>query len=287
VAIGVVLALAIVIRMGTLLFAPVHRNVGSPPADLAFESIEFQGGSGNRLKGWFLRGQPGQGVIVLMHGVRADRRNMVNRARFLNRDGYSAFLFDFQAHGESEGSSITFGHLEAADARSAVAFVNDLLPGEPVGIIGTSLGGAACVLGPEPLDVEAMVLESVYPDVNDAVKNRLRVRFGAIGQWLSPLLISQLRLRLGIDPEVLRPVDGIKSVRCPVLIISGTEDRRTTLDESMRLYRAAPHPKEFWPVPGAAHVDLHRFAQDEYEERVIAFFRKYLKQQANSALQQR
>ncbi len=132
-----------------------------------------------------------------------------------------------------------------------------------------------------------MVLESVYPDVNDAVKNRLRIRFGAIGQWLSPLLISQLRLRLGIDPEVLRPVDGIKSVRCPVLIISGTEDRRTTLDESMRLYRAAPHPKEFWAVPGAAHVDLHRFAQDEYEERVIAFFRKYLKQQANSALQQR
>jgi len=207
---------------------------------------------------------------------------MTNRARFLSQHGYSVLLFDFQAHGESEGSSNTFGYLEAGDARSAVAFVNDLLPGEPVGIIGTSLGGAACVLGEEPLDVSAMVLESVYPDINNAIKNRLRIRFGAIGPWLSPLLISQLRPRLGIDPEVLRPVDGIRHVVCPVLLIAGTEDRRTTLDESTRLYRAAPEPKEFWPVPGAAHVDLHRFAENEYEEMVIAFFQKYLRQQANT-----
>jgi fermentation-respiration switch protein FrsA (DUF1100 family) len=201
---------------------------------------------------------------------------MTSRARFLSRHGYSVLLFDFQAHGESEGSSITFGYLEASDARSAVAFVNDLLPGEAVGIIGTSLGGAACVLGSEPLDVSAMVLESVYPDVNSAVKNRLRIRFGTIGPWLSPLLIGQLRPGLGIDPEVLRPVDGIGSVRCPVLLMSGTEDRRTTLDDSARLYAAAPGPKTFWPVPGASHVDLHRFAEDEYEKRVTAFFQKYL-----------
>jgi len=186
-------------------------------------------------------------------------------------------LFDFQAHGESEGSSITFGYLEAADARSAVAFINDLLPGEPVGIIGISLGGAACVLGEEPLDVDAMVLESVYSDVTSAVRNRLRIRFGAIGPWLSPLLISQLQPRLGIDPEVLRPVDGIGSVKCPVLLIAGTEDRRTTLDESTRLYEAAPEPKEFWPVPGAAHVDLYRFVENEYEGKVIAFFQTYLR----------
>ena len=41
---------------------------------------------------------------------------------------------------------------------AAVAFVRARLPGERVGAIGVSLGGAAALLGPAPLAVDALVV---------------------------------------------------------------------------------------------------------------------------------
>ena len=59
-----------------------------------------------------------------MHGVRANRLVMLARARFLHKAGYAVLLFDFQAHGESSGKRITFGHLEGLDASAAVTFLH-------------------------------------------------------------------------------------------------------------------------------------------------------------------
>jgi len=51
--------------------------------------------------------------VLLLHGVRADRREMLGRARFLNRLGYGILLIDLPAHGESPDDHITFGAREA------------------------------------------------------------------------------------------------------------------------------------------------------------------------------
>src|SRR5262249_54890499 len=161
-----------------------------------------------------------------------------------NRRGYSVLLFDLQSHGESEGQGIRFGKVEALDAAAAVGFMRQRIPYERIGAIGFSLGGAACLLGPEPLPVDALVLEAVYPRIEDAVTNRLRLRFGALGPWLAPLLIAQIKPRWGIDPRELQPVETVKAVRVPLLIIAGADDRRTTVADTERLFAAAPEPKE-------------------------------------------
>ena len=96
-----------------------------------------------------------------MHGAWDTRLRMIQRARVLQGEGFSVLLFDFQAHGESPGTRITFGRLEALDATAAVGFVRSRLPGVRVGAIGASLGGAAALLGDGPLKVEALVLEAV------------------------------------------------------------------------------------------------------------------------------
>jgi fermentation-respiration switch protein FrsA (DUF1100 family) len=56
--------------------------------------------------------------------------------------------------------------------------------------------------------------------------------------------------------------------------MSGAEDRHTRPEESQAMFAAAPEPKEFWLVPGAAHEDLHAVAKAEYERRVLAFLRR-------------
>jgi fermentation-respiration switch protein FrsA (DUF1100 family) len=117
------------------------------------------------------------------------------------------------------------------------------------------------------------VLESVYPTIEDATRERLRIRFGALGPPLSSLLLAQLRPRLGISPAALRPIDHISRVRCPVFMISGTADRHTPPDQARALFARAPDPKQLWLVPGAAHVDLERFAGAEHARRVLEFLR--------------
>jgi pimeloyl-ACP methyl ester carboxylesterase len=108
-----------------------------------------------------------------MHGVHANRLSMVDRARLLHASGFSVLLFDLQAHGESTGTRITFGHLEAFNAAAAVAYMKSRLPLEKISAIGTSLGGAAALVGPNPLPVDALVLESVYPDIGAVCPRRL------------------------------------------------------------------------------------------------------------------
>ena len=102
---------------------------------------------------------------------------------------------------------------------------------------------------------------------------------------LAPLLLAQFQPRLGTSVERLRPVDHIGSLGAPVLILSGTLDQHTTLDEARAIFAAARAPKEFWAVEGAAHVDLQGYAKGEYERRVAAFLGAHLSAPVAASIQ--
>ena len=268
--------------LGSTLSAPAPHVVGDAPDSLHASSVSFPSDSGSTIRGWFIRGVAGHGGIVLAHSVRSNRLEMLDRATFLNQAGYSVLLFDAQGQGESPGDHITFGHLESFDARAAVAFLRAQLPGERIGYLGVSQGGAAALLGRTPLAVEALVLEAVYPTLREAVVDRIRIRLGPLAPVVAPLLLMQVRLRLGVDADAVAPIEGIGRIRAPLLLIVGDKDRHTLLAESQRLFAAAPEPKTLWVIPGAAHVNFHRFARAEYEHRVLEFLSRALRENGSA-----
>jgi uncharacterized protein len=272
---GVILLTAGVIAVGLFLSAPARAIVGAAPADLPVETVSIGSGSGATLRGWHLPGRPGAGAVVLMHGVHANRLSMLRRARLFHAEGFAVLLFDFQAHGESTGTRITFGHREGQDAAAAIAYLRARLPGERVGAIGSSLGGAAALLAPAPLDVDALVLESVYPDIGAATSNRIRAVLGPIGAVVAPpitaLFKGLLPPFLGVGAADLRPIDRIASVRAPILLVAGTRDDRTTVAEVRAMFARANEPKRLWLVEGAGHVDLEGFSPAEYRQHVLTF----------------
>jgi len=267
--------------LGERLAAPVPRSIGAAPASLpGAESIHFDSGSGSHIAAWFAAHPREKGAVVLAHAVRSSRLSMRRRAEFLYRARYSVLLFDAQAHGESPGERITFGHLEALDAAAAVDFVRGRSPGVPVGYIGVSQGGAAALLGPAPLQVDALVIEAVYPTLAEALENRMAIRLGPLGPALAPLLGAQLGPRLGLPGGTLEPIARIGEVQAPLLVIAGAEDAHTTLEQSRRLFAAAPDPKELWIISGARHQDFHRLGPAEYEARVLEFLEAHLSRPA-------
>jgi fermentation-respiration switch protein FrsA (DUF1100 family) len=83
-----------------------------------------------------------------------------------------------------------------------------------------------------------------------------------------------------VPPAELRPVDAIRRLRAPVLVVAGSLDRHTTLEETCQLFAAAPAPKALWVVKGAAHEDLLAFDRAEYERRVLGFLGARLREAA-------
>lgn len=258
------------------LVAPVHREATATPAELNVELITLQSKSGATIAGWHCRAEPARGVVVLLHGIRSSRSAMLPRARMLRELGYSSVLIDLQGHGESTGERITLGYLERHDVEAAVQYSRQCHPGESVAVLGVSLGGAAATLA-SPLGIDALILESVYPNIDDAIRNRVEARLGRMAAIPTALLRIQIKMRLGIAPSQLRPIDKIASVGCPVFIISGVSDVHTPESETREIFERANAPKDLWLVEKAAHVDLMQHAPEAYRERVSEFLRLHLR----------
>lgn len=224
----------------------------------------------NRIHGWYVPHTAPRGVVLLCHGIRASRLAMVERAKILNRAGYAALLIDLQAHGETPGKQITVGYLEKEDVKESLLYIKERHPDLPVGVIGVSLGGASTILA-SPLPIDALVIESVYSTLDLAVTNRVTKRLGPLGIIPGKILLAQVALKLKISPNELRPIDHIDKITCPVFVISGTDDKHTTKEETEALYKRANSPKELWIVSGAEHEDIMQFTPVEYENRVLRF----------------
>jgi uncharacterized protein len=268
---------ASIFGVGEVLSHHARRDIGAKPTDLPHESVSIAGAEKQVISGWQLRGKPGFGVVLLLHGVRADRREMLERSKFLNRLGYSVLLIDLPAHGLSSGEQITYGLKEAEGVKSALNHIKNEFPSEKIGVIGASLGAASFVLSKQGSMVSAVVLESMFPSIQDAVKDRLNLYLGPAGELLAPLLLWQLPLRINISPDQLRPIAEIPALHAPVLIMAGDLDKHTTLVETKSIFAAANEPKDLLIFEGAAHVDLHNFAPKVYENKVGNFLFKYLR----------
>lgn len=269
----VLVGAAIEWAIGSKLIAVEPRPVAL--ATPGFEDVLLRAAPDQRVAGSWLPGR-GRGAVLLLHGIHGDRRDMADRARFLNTLGYGVLLIDLPGQGASTASSVTFGLREADGVRAALEELRRRAPGQRIGVIGVSLGAASLVLCRDCPPVDAVVLESMYPTIEEAVANRLRMRLGPVGGPLSALLLWQLPLRLGIRPDALHPIKYLGEVKAPVLIAAGSADLHTTLSETQRLYEAAAQPKALWVVEGAAHVNLHAYAPQEYERRVGAFLAAHL-----------
>lgn len=267
--------------VGGQLVAPRPMAVGQPPADLRAEPVLIAG-KPTPVHGWWMPGDADKGSVLLLHGIRANRMAMVGRARLLAKHGYSVLLIDLQAHGESPGDAITLGLHESAGVQSAREWIRDRRPGKPIAAIGVSLGGASILLGPSPSGFDAIVLEAVYPNARQALRNRMAMRFGAAAPLLGKLLEVQVEPRLGISMDQLQPIDHIAAVGAPVMVVAGGRDRHTTPAESATLFARARDPKEYWVLPQAAHQDFQSFDPAGYETRVTGFLQRRLAGRAAS-----
>jgi alpha-beta hydrolase superfamily lysophospholipase len=137
-------------------------------------AIEAVTDDGLTLRGSFAEPPSPRGLLVMFHGIGNERyRGFLHE---IARWGFVGVSFDFRAHGVSDGEDCTFGWAERRDVVAIIAAVRARWPGKPIAAWGISLGGAAlCYAADVTRDLDAVILESVYRDIDSAFE-RGRVR---------------------------------------------------------------------------------------------------------------
>jgi fermentation-respiration switch protein FrsA (DUF1100 family) len=205
--------------------------------------------------------------------VRASRLATAPNAEWLSRQGYTTLSIDFRGHGGSDLRDRSYGIDEPMDAEAAFRWLRRRQGGGRIAIVGISLGGAAALLGRNgPLPADALVLQAVYPDLRQAIRNRIASRLGPIPAFLlEPLLSVQSRLRFGVPASQVAPIAALPHYRGPILIVGGLDDRSTPPDESRALYAAARVPKALWLIPGRDHEQISDLRDAAYRQRLLGF----------------
>jgi len=245
--------------------------------DLPLENVEFASRDGLRLVGWFVAGDS-PATIVLAHGRGGDKCSMLPHADYLHRAGFSVLLFDFRFRGASEGDAQTLGVKESWDLQSAVDYLRcrpDVDP-ERIGVLGNSMGAATALLAAaEKPEIKGVVAEIPYTSGPQVLCHFFDYQFGLpclpfayVTKWFS-------ELRTGVDFDQLSPIAEIGKISPrPVLLIDDGLDDFFPCKSVELLYAAASAPREFWSVPDAPHGKGFDKAPQEFERRVVAFWRQ-------------
>ncbi len=263
------------------LVRPRRTPMTSTPVEsgLLYESVTFTSADGLRLAGWYIPSHNGA-AIILCHGLGANRADMLPQAVLLAEHGYGSFLFDFRAHGESEGEMVTYGYAETDDVLAAVDYLLSRSDADPqrIGILGGSLGAATALRAAAcSTRLKAVVAESAFTSLEDEVASSFTVFSGLPAFPFAPLTVAFAQWQTGLRISEVRPIDDIPSIAPrPVFIIHGTDDDMIPAEQGLRLYEAAGEPKKLWMVGGMGHESALGLFPDEYEKRVIGFFDKAL-----------
>lgn len=256
------------------------------PADygLAFEEVTVVTGDGLKLYGWYVPGTNGA-TIMLEHGSPGGRQDSLYESAFLNRHGYNVLMGSFRAHDECEGETITFGYHEVKDIQAWHGYLltrEDVDP-ERIALFGESMGGGTSILyAAEHEGIRAVATSCAFALTQETIEQFIIHELEPPG-YLEPVVPVLARFlvfwaqREGgfkIDEMDTRPVVGRISPR-PLFIMQGANDDKISPMNGQDLYNAAGEPKELWEPP-AGHVDLELHVPDEYEQRTVAFFDRYL-----------
>ena len=238
-----------------------------------FEADRLRTADGIEIGAWYGLGTNETAPsVLLIHGNKGHRSNMLGRAEWLARAGCSVLLISLRAHGASTGHFNDIGFSARRDVIAAVEILERRRPGKPVLIQGTSLGAAAALFAAGDLGhrVSGYILESPYRDLKQAVWNRLENELPPVLDWVA------YRGMLAVSPLILPNLDQISPLIAirdvppdvPILILAGDADSSARRDEAQALYDQVRSHAELLIFPTAGHLQMREKDPERYQKAI-------------------
>ncbi|WP_369973874.1 alpha/beta hydrolase [Pelomonas sp. KK5] len=216
-------------------------------------------GSAVRLHGlWLPAAEPeGAPVLLYLHGARFDVRGSAPRIRRMQQLGFSVLAVDYRGFGRSS-KALPSEASAAEDARAAWDWLAAKHAESRRYVYGHSLGGAIAVELASQVQQQAagLIVEASFPSIPDVVSS---FKWG----WLPVGPLITQRFEAG---------ERIGSLKMPVLVVHGSEDRLIPPALGRALYDKAPEPKRFVLVEGGSHHSAGALGQRQVREALAELF---------------
>ena len=107
----VLLILVLALGLSFRLTKPPGQSAFSSPIEygLEYEEVFFPASDGLRLRGWWLPADGSDRAVIILHGHGGSVDWDVGLAPPLIQAGFNVFLFEFRAHGRSQGKMTSSG----------------------------------------------------------------------------------------------------------------------------------------------------------------------------------
>jgi pimeloyl-ACP methyl ester carboxylesterase len=263
---GIILFQAVIITL--MMTIPLTGRVCC--LDIPHEDMSFQTADGLRLAGWHVPSQNGA-TIILIHAYYGSRSQTLLMAQMLHRRGYGLLLYDQRASGESQGSLRSLGQRDIPDVALAVSWLEARAPGDKIGLVGCSMGGAiglaAAARDPR---IDAVVADAPSPLSFDEA----RPKVGA-SNWLVSLPVYTLYYSfISLANGTFTPYTTVGAIPDlaprPLLFIStGAGDE---IERVRAYFNLARGPRSHWNIPASSHCAGPVTHPVEYEQRLADFF---------------
>jgi uncharacterized protein len=277
---------------------PRWHGVNRGPADfgLRSETVSFDSKDGIPLKAWWLpaSGTP-RGAVIVAHGIDHTRQVMLPRAAFLVRGGYDVLAVDLRGHGESGGSIVSPGLLEARDILGALRYIRSRGDNDPVAVLGVSYGAVASLIAAtESPEIAAVISDGAFPTGKGVSEDISRhyLHDSEANVWVRALFLASsfpgvarattltyyLRSGIYLGPELLSVIPSASRIRVPVLMISGERDWIVPTDKARQILSVIPdNRKELVVIPKAVHDTTYSAAPTLYARTVLSFLERSIK----------
>ncbi len=245
--------------------------------ELGGHPVSFSTSDGIKISGLLFRRPNAKKVIIAAHGYFSNKEGMMHVVDMFPND--HVLLFDFRGHGQSSGNIISIGYHERKDIAAAVEFlkVNGFLNSLPLLGIGNSMGSAT-LIGSAAQDVpfDVLVLDSSFARLEKQLDDTFTARTGLPKKPFLPIAMQLCYYMGGGIVQDVNPVQWIKQVNIPVLIIHSDVDELVPIFDAKTMYNNANKPKELWIVSDAKHGDAWKLDYEHYKNTITNFIAHYL-----------
>lgn len=261
----VALALFAADRLAKQVFGrPPRRGACQTPPPGAVD-VQIQALDGSTLRGWWLGPASTSGpVAVVMHGWGGCAADMIPVGDEFAALGLRVLLLDARGHGRSAEIAVASMPAFADDIRAALRW---LPPSAPVLLVGHSVGAGACLYASVGSDNVAGVVSLA------AIADPPSFMAAHLAPWL-PGPLTRLALRyvehaIGHRYTEFTPVNTIRKLQVPVLLLHGQQDTTVPVAEAHRLHELARGHSTLVVLPEADHASVE--ALELVRPELIAF----------------
>jgi pimeloyl-ACP methyl ester carboxylesterase len=255
--------------------APERVTEARTPADVGLQhrDVSISTENGKSLFGWFIpANRPGRvPAAVALHGWGGNAENLLALARPLHEAGFALLLIDARCHGRSDEDSFASMPRFAEDLGHAIDWLKcrDDIDQQAIAAIGHSVGaGAALLSASRRNDIAAVVSIGAFTHPVAMMRRWFagkEIPYRPFG-WL---MLRYVEWVIGHRFDDIAPVNTIRQVRCPVLLVHGAEDTTVPVSEAHAIHAARSGDHVQLKIVAGSHDD---YADLDRELPVLAGF---------------